>query len=159
MSQAQAGIQCKLNVAPKIDHWIELENASAFDCMQIVVVQKIEDDVFAKSGTDKARQANNQMIGKMAFNKFFQESSVQPISMQSGLIHRRFFIHSNGVLEDIHRADQDERLALDGFQMADQPFDFFAICLGFAVGDPLLSRGSSTNYGVKRSAFNLAYVG
>jgi len=50
MDELQASIECHLDVIPEVDHRVELEHATTFNGVQIVVVQEIENDVFTQPG-------------------------------------------------------------------------------------------------------------
>ncbi|MNG26878.1 hypothetical protein D3C84_1119230 [compost metagenome] len=49
MNQFQTGIQGRFNVKPEVDHRIELEHSPAINHLNIVVIEKIENDVLAQS--------------------------------------------------------------------------------------------------------------
>ena len=70
--QLQTGVECGLNVVPKVYHWVELENTSAINRVEIVVIQEVENDVLAQTRTNQPGEANDQMVAKMAFDKLFQ---------------------------------------------------------------------------------------
>jgi len=59
------------------------------------------------------------------------------------------FINSHRLIEYIDGADQDEPVAHNGLEMADQGFYSLPVMLGRFVGFPLLGRGASTYQGVE----------
>jgi hypothetical protein len=43
-----------VNIKSKVNHRTELENATAFDFSDIIMIKKIENDIFTQPGADEA---------------------------------------------------------------------------------------------------------
>ncbi|MNP53621.1 hypothetical protein D3C76_1481090 [compost metagenome] len=74
VNQFQTGIECRLNVKPKVNHRVELEHPPAINCLKVVVIQEIEDDVLAQTWANQPWQTNNQVVRKMLFDECLQQS-------------------------------------------------------------------------------------
>ena len=149
MNQFQTGIECRLNVIPKVNHRVELEHPPAINCLKVVVIQKIEDDVLAQTWANQPWQTNNQVVREMLFDECLQQSTMQTIGMQARFIDRGVLVNTYGILKDIHRTDQNKGFALNGFKVCDQLLNFLSIRFWLPVGDPLLRRSTCTHYRIK----------
>jgi len=70
--QGQSGIQCRLDVVPEINHWIELKDPATLNCMKIILVEKIKNNILAQSWAYQARQADDQMAMELLFDDLFK---------------------------------------------------------------------------------------
>lgn len=158
MHQFQARLERRLNVPPQVDHRVKLKHASAVDGLQIVVIQKVINHVLAKTGTDKAGQANDQMVREVTFHKFLKQAAMQAVGVQAFLVNRGVFIHTNRAFEDIDGADQNEGFAGHRLQVRHQAFNVSAVGAGVAVGNPFLSWGSGAENCIAEMAIDILDV-
>ncbi len=49
MNQFQSGRDGFLNVSPKINHWVKLEHTTTVNCIEIIMIQQIINNIFAQT--------------------------------------------------------------------------------------------------------------
>src|SRR5690606_37897267 len=79
VKQVQIFIECSGNVVPKVHHGVELENATAVDGVQIVVVQQIENHVLAQAWAHEAGQPHNKGAAKARLHEGFKHTAMQAV--------------------------------------------------------------------------------